>query len=409
MFGSQALETAIGLALMFFVLATAASSVVEVGSRFTRLRAKGLQRALARIVSGEQHPPKTGDAKVDQVIKLATGRTRSAYMSAKSFADAVTELAAKVDTLKEPAFQPMLDKLDTLAREAKGDLTKLKAGLETWFDQTMLAAAETYKKYTSLVLLVVGLGLAVGLNASTVDVARDLWADPVKRDALVETAEKLTADPEAAKSLGCEKANELDTAECVLDKVDGVGLPIGWGSGDDNVWDNSADWWGRHLAGWILTALLVMLGAPFWFDLLTRLVALRSGQRPKPAPDDPGSSTTAVMALSGGAWGQAQADATDRPPEEDWLRKALNLNDPDWEAAAANRRALPPVDGASLQERITNVENMRDGLVAERQRRDADSLRRRIEHVEDLRTKLTAELQEATRSKWPWRRRRKRH
>jgi len=33
--------------------------------------------------------------------------------------------------------------------------------------------------------------------------------------------------------------------------------------------------------GWILTGLAISMGAPFWFDLLNKLVALRSSNKPK--------------------------------------------------------------------------------------------------------------------------------
>ena len=47
------------------------------------------------------------------------------------------------------------------------------------------------------------------------------------------------------------------------------------------------------IAGWLVTALLVTLGAPFWFGLLTKVVSLRStGAEPPPAGSDPGSATT---------------------------------------------------------------------------------------------------------------------
>src|SRR5207249_3681680 len=43
---------------------------------------------------------------------------------------------------------------------------------------------------------------------------------------------------------------------------------------------------------------LFMLGAPFWFDLLTKLVSLRgAGPKPSPAPEDP-SSATAIRAAA---------------------------------------------------------------------------------------------------------------
>jgi len=55
MFGSQAIEVAIGLVLAFFLLATAASAVVEVISALYQKRAKDLEAALNRM----QGPPGT--------------------------------------------------------------------------------------------------------------------------------------------------------------------------------------------------------------------------------------------------------------------------------------------------------------------------------------------------------------
>ena len=39
-----------------------------------------------------------------------------------------------------------------------------------------------------------------------------------------------------------------------------------------------------HLEEWLITFLMLSLGAPFWFDVVGRLAALRgSGTQPKPA------------------------------------------------------------------------------------------------------------------------------
>lgn len=40
-------------------------------------------------------------------------------------------------------------------------------------------------------------------------------------------------------------------------------------------------WWGPRISGWLLTAMAISLGAPFWFDMLNKLVNVRnSGQKP---------------------------------------------------------------------------------------------------------------------------------
>ena len=59
MFGSQALETAIGLALMFFVIATASSAVVEFVSRLMGKRSADLEKTIKHMLAGD------GDASVE--------------------------------------------------------------------------------------------------------------------------------------------------------------------------------------------------------------------------------------------------------------------------------------------------------------------------------------------------------
>ncbi|MEX2565436.1 MAG: hypothetical protein WD431_05805 [Cyclobacteriaceae bacterium] len=44
--------------------------------------------------------------------------------------------------------------------------------------------------------------------------------------------------------------------------------------------------WGQYilysLLGWIITAFAITLGAPFWFDLLKRVMSIRaSGEKPE--------------------------------------------------------------------------------------------------------------------------------
>jgi hypothetical protein len=80
-----------------------------------------------------------------------------------------------------------------------------------------------------------------------------------------------------------------DTPQCKLKKaqceIRSLGLPIGWSSPTDPQlnWDGGSfgqqlEW---HLFGWVLTALAISLGAPFWFDLLNKFIVVRSTVKPK--------------------------------------------------------------------------------------------------------------------------------
>ncbi len=37
----------------------------------------------------------------------------------------------------------------------------------------------------------------------------------------------------------------------------------------------------EHSLGWILTAVAISMGAPFWFDMLNKVVAVRSSVKPQ--------------------------------------------------------------------------------------------------------------------------------
>ncbi|MBY0274140.1 hypothetical protein K2Z84_02270 [Candidatus Binatia bacterium] len=57
----------------------------------------------------------------------------------------------------------------------------------------------------------------------------------------------------------------------------GPTLPIGWPTASLAEWWSFFKWW--MVPGWLLTAIGASFGAPFWFDLLNRVVQLRSGGR----------------------------------------------------------------------------------------------------------------------------------
>ena len=55
-----------------------------------------------------------------------------------------------------------------------------------------------------------------------------------------------------------------------------------------------AGWWDQvkwHWLGWILTALAISLGAPFWFDLLNKFIVIRSAVKPHEKSPEESSKT----------------------------------------------------------------------------------------------------------------------
>ncbi len=63
-----------------------------------------------------------------------------------------------------------------------------------------------------------------------------------------------------------------------------LGLPIGWTRqvGDPrSLYGVSWAGWLMRILGWLVTALALSLGAPFWFDMLNKIIVVRGTVKPK--------------------------------------------------------------------------------------------------------------------------------
>jgi hypothetical protein len=83
-------------------------------------------------------------------------------------------------------------------------------------------------------------------------------------------------------------------------QLQALGLPVGWDDKSDpkrnfTGWTWAGDrggWWDQlqwHWLGWLLTALAISLGAPFWFDLLNKFIVIRSAVKPHEKSPEEGS------------------------------------------------------------------------------------------------------------------------
>lgn len=59
------------------------------------------------------------------------------------------------------------------------------------------------------------------------------------------------------------------------------------------------------ICGWLITALAIMLGAPFWFDVMNRFMVVRSTVKPKEKSPDEASVDRQYDERKAGAAGQA--------------------------------------------------------------------------------------------------------
>jgi hypothetical protein len=92
--------------------------------------------------------------------------------------------------------------------------------------------------------------------------------------------------PKQPPEQAADAAPDVETAGKKLkeevDRLSVLGLPIGWNSNDPRVYPGTnALGWVSKIVGWLLTALAISLGSPFWFDLLNKFMIVRSTVKPK--------------------------------------------------------------------------------------------------------------------------------
>ena len=196
----------------------------------------------------------------------------------------------------------------TAVDSAQGDLNKAQASIEAWYDSAMDRVSGWYKRSTHLILFVISLVVAVGLNVNTITIADFLYRDDAARAALVARVET------AATDKGFPSGNYDEAKEY----LDALSLPIGWTAGwgaprrgsepkAQGLWNN----WIAPVVGWLMTAFAATMGAPFWFDILNKVMVIRSTVKPhEKSPEEasedrqaPTPRTTETMGAGQGASG----------------------------------------------------------------------------------------------------------
>ena len=209
--------------------------------------------------------------------------------------------------------------------DANGDVGKFRHHLENWFEETMDRASTWYKKHTQFILFFVGLAISIAFNVDTLKIIERLEKDPKLREQLVQQANAFqAAHPDLDKKLLIQQAENnhflaqknkipandslqnkelndslqlanylalkskrdelLDQASTLVkNDINSVhhSLGLGWETYDSSSFRSIF----YSLIGWLVTALALSLGAPFWFDLLNRLMKLR-GSVATPTSDD---------------------------------------------------------------------------------------------------------------------------
>ncbi len=314
-------------------LLTAINDVPESPQKFHLLDlAFGLQSAgigLPELRAAIQALPMGMQAPLLSALQPIEERRKEAQLNDNSESSRLLPLLEGLRRVNDDAFRRALKVIVASAQT----LDEAQHNLENWFDERMNIVTDLYKRRLVFFSLIIGLLLTVLLNADSLQMAKALWDDPALRTAIVTAANDAvnsgalesqiqpTPQPQVPTPVATDEsgASVIPPGESVaapaptttsltndelaqqfqstLNTLLDLSLPIGWEftpidggcqqsnqntvecSSMRNLWlfdpANNPNWFGlvvRKVLGVVVTVIAIMQGAPFWFDLLQRLV-----------------------------------------------------------------------------------------------------------------------------------------
>jgi hypothetical protein len=176
-----------------------------------------------------------------------------------------------------------------------------------------------YKSHTIVTLRIVAVAVTLFFNIDSVYLARQIYTNSQLRGSLVTLSERIADHPEtvtqfytqsfeqttrnldssyqrrlaaatdsqrqvlqrdwaAEKSKAADEYTQkrLHAMDSLTRMVSDTALPIGWKkSVSESIDDLEKRGWPWVLLGWLITAGCLSMGAPFWFDLLVKIVNVR--------------------------------------------------------------------------------------------------------------------------------------
>lgn len=206
--------------------------------------------------------------------------------------------------------------LNSLLTEAKYDEKAFRDLLESHYDAAMDRASGWYKRKTQTIALVVSMLLVIVANVDTIKLANSLSSNPAARAKMIEIAQKQldiaketekqiaqnkgatvakpvapatdsggesTTPPDLIKEAKDRTDNAAKTLAAANTELTSAGIQLGWkGTYPDTVKDfvtmitNSPLKVVSKFFGLLISILAISLGAPFWFDMLNRVMQVRA-------------------------------------------------------------------------------------------------------------------------------------
>jgi hypothetical protein len=353
----QMIDVAISLALVYMMMAGLVSGLQEMLASALQWRGLYLKRGIESILQGVAAGSAQGPGLADVIyehpsIKALSDTQRKrlpSYIAASTFAVVLADELVRITGTKQKLFKGLPQAIDKLPKSdlkrqlgllvdrAEGSPEALQAAIEAHFNEVMDRVSGWYKRRAQLAGFVLALGVAAVMNVDSIAIAGYLKRNPAEAQRLVEQMViprqaqgapvasgegAATAAPDAAAV-----AEQIRTVLKARNEVRELQLPLGWNvQVDDKSHTSSMNFHWTTPIGWVITALAALLGAPFWFDLISRLLPLRgSGKQTEAAPAAPQPAATPASFRAAPVAATARsAELPTAPALSDYERAQIN-------------------------------------------------------------------------------------
>lgn len=237
----------------------------------------------------------------------------------------IAEVLKDLPVSVQKSLAVLARRAQTKAKRAEDEINQMREEIALWFDRSMERASGVYKRNAKGVAILIGFCIALAVNADTLHIVSRLSSDENLRQIVTERASRVRANPDNPASAREQLEDLKDQTNQVLEDIT---LPLSWNAANlgqqfncspSSIPENDEQDWStlfnscipgeqaaapfvpqkiaelgikrpwltlKIILGWLLSGLAIAMGAPFWFDLLNKVVNVRNtGTPPRSAAD----------------------------------------------------------------------------------------------------------------------------
>lgn len=306
MFDNQALEITIGLFFIYALYSLFTTTVSEIIATAFNLRGKILKNGIKRMLDNDE--PQDNSLESPSEIYFPENLSSSffskasfkylgrkslwgkykdpSYLNSKTFAHTLLTTLGVVNTNKAD-LNSLSDKLNDknethqfikdLLEQSDYKIVEFRILLEEWYHETMNRVAGWYKRRISRITFGISFLIAFGFNINTIDIANILGENTKTKSEMLSVAINYinTQNNGDNKQFSNDLREIQKKVHSLVDKSTEtksiLKIKHPWSKDEQN---RSTLW--SYIFGCLISTFALSIGAPFWFDLLNKLVKLRS-------------------------------------------------------------------------------------------------------------------------------------